>query len=170
MKLAIAILIAAFCSIPAKAQTVYTYESSSGINGQFALFGPAIVSTMPIAVDPLAFFFIAGGTVFDQYDSTGHFEIGTDSNGAIDHWWLDVTNGTNSFFSEFYGSAFEATDAVQANGVNTSYLQGDAGKWLIAEQPPNPVIPTPEPATWLETVLGIMGLIGFAVMKRKAIR
>lgn len=153
MKLALAILIATFCSIPAKAQTEYTYIGNGGISGQFALFGPAIVSTMPIAVDPLAYFFIAGGTVFDQYDSTGHFEIGTDSNGAIDHWWLNVTNGTNSFFSEFYGSAFEATDAIQANGVNTSYLQGDAGNWLIAEQPPNPVIPTPEPATW--TMLGI---------------
>jgi hypothetical protein len=160
MKLAIAVMFGVLCCLPAKAQTVYQYLGNDGINGTFTLFGPQIVSTMPIAVDPLAYFFTTGNTIFDQANSTAYFYIGTTASGAVDNWWVDIGNGTNSFFSEFYGSGTEATDAIQANGVDTAYLGGDAGKWLITSEPQsNTVVPTPEPSEWLEIAIGFGALI-----------
>jgi hypothetical protein len=166
-------LVIAFLMIAAsaKADTVYTYTGNDGINGRFVLFGAPVVSEMPVAVDPLTYFFTAGNQVFDSSNSTAYFEIGTTSNGTIDDWLFSAKNQTDgSFFSEFYGSGSEATDAVQYNGVNTAYLEGDAGNWLIAEIPPDPIIPTPEPSEWLSMIAGIAGLLWLAHRKGLVLR
>jgi hypothetical protein len=159
MKWILTVVFGMLLALPAKAQTTYTYDGNSDISGEFTLFGSPVISTMPIAVDPLTYFFMADGVLFDQANSTAYFEIGTTDSGSIDHWWLDANNGTNSFLTEFTGSQFEATDSVQQNGANISYSQGDAGSWLITPQ--SKPVSTPEPSEWIMMGEGALWLLWY---------
>lgn len=102
MKYLPALIIAVLCAIPAKADTIYTYsgntpqsdpsaygarysQGSTAIDGEFIL--PATFVSPPYgqaAVDPLAFFFTDGATIFNQNNSVGYFSLMTTPAGLVD--------------------------------------------------------------------------------------
>lgn len=158
MKWAIIAVLAALCAIPAKADTIYKYagnpRGNAEINGEFIL--PATFVSPPYgqaAVDPLAFFFTDGAAIFNQNNSVGYFSLMTTPAGLVDQWHVLILEGSDWLYTEFGGSADEATDSSQA-----MYIEGDKGSWTVTQ--------TPEPRTWL--LLGMACGLLFLFRKRMA--
>ncbi|MGH9690041.1 MAG: hypothetical protein ACRD4C_02860 [Candidatus Acidiferrales bacterium] len=75
------------------------------------------------SIDPDAFSFTVDGVTFDQSNSTLFLEASADQSGNISEWDVVGGEGEYGFYTEFYGSAFEATDAFSVDDQLAAYQQ-----------------------------------------------
>jgi hypothetical protein len=142
----------------ASADSVWTYTGNTMTGCNCALDGTVTLDGFGNAI------------AADFTDGTHDLTLAT-STGFIHHspqtgadpfmtWTVSLDNGAFSFFSQFTGSAFEATDSSFNDNTQSLFglLEGNHGVW-------NPVlVATPEPATGL---LVVSGLLFAGLMRRR---
>ncbi len=156
------ILLAIFCLLvfvgTASADSVWIYTGNTMTGCNCALDGSVTLDSSGNATE---WDFTDGTHELTQGNSNGfvHHSPQTGAN-PFQQWTLSLDNGGFQFFSQFTGSAFEATDLSFNDFAMTKFgfLQGDHGLWTPG------VIATPEPATGL-LIAG--GLLFAGLMRRK---
>jgi hypothetical protein len=101
-----------------------------------------------------------GTHALTQLTSTGFVHHSSQAGNPFQSWTVLIDDGAFEFFSQFTGSAFEATDLSfnDVAGTQFGFLQGNHGVWSQG------TIATPEPATGL---LVASGLLFVGLMRRK---
>jgi hypothetical protein len=143
----------------ASADSVWTYTGSTMTGCNCALDGSV---TLDSSGNATAWDFTDGTHELTQLTSTGfvHHSPQTGAN-PFQTWTVSIDNGASLFFSQFTGSAFEATDLSfdDVAGTKFGFLQGNHGVWT-----PSSTVASPEPATGL---LLAGGLLCVGLMRRK---
>lgn len=144
----------------ASADSVWIYTGNTMAGCNCALDGTV---TLDSSGNATAWDFTDGTHELTQITSTGFIhhspQTGVD---PFQTWTVSLDNGAFLLFSQFTGSAFEATDLSFNDAAQSQFgfLQGDHGVWTAG------VIATPEPATGLLVAGGLL-LAGLMRRKRK---
>jgi len=160
MKILLAIFSLLVFVSTASADSVWTYTVNTMTGCNCALDGSV---TLDSSGNATAWDFTDGTHDLTQLTSTGfiHHSPQTGSN-PFQTWTVALDNGAFELFSQFTGSAFEATDLSfnDATQGQFGFLQGDHGVWTPG------VVATPEPATGLLVAGGLL-LAGIFRRKRR---
>jgi PEP-CTERM motif len=144
----------------ASADSIWTYAGNTMTGCNCALDG---IVTLDSSGNATAWDFTDGTHVLTQLTSTG-FINHSPQTGAnpFQTWTVSIDNGAFLFFSQFVGSAGEATDLSFDDVAQSEFgfLQGNHGIWT-----PSLTVATPEPATGL---LLAGGLLCVGLMRRKS--
>ena len=142
----------------ASADSVWTYTGNTMTGCNCALDGTV---TLDSSGDATAWDFTDGSHELTQLTSSGfiHHSPLTGSD-LFQTWTIFLDNGAFTLFSQFTGSAFEATDSMLNDSTQGKFgfIQGDHGVWAPG------VVATPEPATGL---LLASGLLFVSLTRRK---
>jgi hypothetical protein len=142
----------------ASADSVWTYTGNTMTGCNCALDGTV---TLDSSGNATAWDFTDGTHDLTQATSTGfiHHSPQTGADPFM-MWTVSLDNGAFSFFSQFTGSASEATDSSFNETSQTlfGFLQGNRGVWAAE------TVATPEPATGL---LVASGLLFVSLMRRR---
>jgi len=128
------------------------------LTGYFTVAGMLLTPTLngTIPVDPISFSFTDGIDTLNNSNATISLSVSTDAAGNIFEWFVNIdgTSGLESY-SEFYGSATEATDGVYMTGAAgpSAYLEGHRGTWSVS---------VPEPSALLLFAIGLLAFVGAA--------
>jgi PEP-CTERM motif len=149
-------LVVAMLFIPAlaRADSIWTYQGNS-TSGQpqlafppdtcgCALSGSVLLDT---SLNVLSYSFTDGAVTLNQSNSTIVLAPMGNQLGLFGEWWLNITGGGTFLFSEFNGSADEATDS----GTGGLDVVGNRGTWTE-------VVSTPEPGSLLLLGAGLAAL------------
>jgi hypothetical protein len=141
----------------ASADSVWTYTGNTMTGCNCALDGSVTLNSSGNAT---VWDFTDGTHTLTQANSVGAIHPpGTDPNQFFPTaWFVSLAGNGINLFSQFDGSAFEATDSSSVNGVIFGFLEGNKGVWTSG------VVATPEPATGL-LVAG--GLLFAGIIRRK---
>jgi hypothetical protein len=166
-RLGMKVLLGMFLSLSfagmASADTVWTYAGNT-MNG-FVFSDQAFTEpdchcslngtvTMDASMNAIAWSFTDGTHTLSNLNSTGAIDPFEQSSIAFSTWFVSLSGGGINFFSQFDGSAGEATDSSSVNGTLFGYEEGNHGIWTET-------VATAEPATGLLVGLGlaVAGLI-----------
>lgn len=142
----------------ASADSVWTYTGNTMTGCNCALDGTV---TLDSSGDATAWDFTDGTHELTQLTSTGFVHHGPQTGAnPFQTWTVLIDDGAFEFFSQFTGSAFEATDLSFNDAAQNKFgfLEGDHGVWAQG------AVVTPEPATGL---LVASGLLFGGLMRRK---
>jgi hypothetical protein len=180
VEIAVACSLFVVASCPAaSADTVYTYTGnpfdrfSAGaacpplcsISGSFTLAEP-LPDNLPFftLVSPLSFSFTDGSTTITQANqSSTAFALGTDSQGNIGAWEVEVNSGSSpANFLElstgnFRGDSEDSTCKGLPCTIDLAFILDTAGKWTSTS--------VPEPSSLLLFGPGFLGLVAFCRRK-----
>lgn len=144
----------------ASADSVWTYTGNTMTGCNCALDGTV---TLDNSGNATAWDFTDGTHDLTQATSTGfiHHSPPTGADPFLT-WTVSLHNGAFDLFSQFSGSAFEATDSSFNESSQSLYgfLQGNHGVWAQG------TAATPEPATGLLVASGLL-LVGLVRRKRR---
>ncbi len=143
----------------ASADSVWTYTGNSMSGCNCALDGTV---TLDSSGDATAWDFTDGTHELTQLTSSGSVNHSSQLGNPFQTWKILIDDGTFEFFSQFTGSAFEATDLSlnDVAGTQFGFLQGNHGVWSQG------TVATPEPATGLLVASGLL-FVGLMRRKRK---
>jgi hypothetical protein len=156
MKALILTLALAVLGITASADTVWNYQGNNSSDPEVGIANPCHCAMMASITlndmgTPVAWSFTDGLETANQTNSTlaMSFGFGPHPTDILGQWFINVSGiqPDDSFFSEFYGSQFEATDS--ADGL---YVQGNRGVWTDAAA-------VPEPGTLALLLFPVIGLL-----------
>ena len=184
------LMLAAFPSTSALADTVYTYTGNTFdrgiavgtplpdgpftandfVSGSFTVSTPlapnmVVPGTLQsIVTIPTAFNFSDGYETFSNTTAVNSFfEFGTDGAGNITSWWVQILG--NAGFSEidtndFHGYVFDLGSAAPLDLTQGGVLSNDPGTWTSDAPPITPSTVTPEPSSLFLLGTGALGLVG----------
>jgi hypothetical protein len=145
---------------------VYTGNTMNGYVFSEQSFGAANCNC---ALDGTVTLDASGNAVAWDFDGT-HTLTNLNSTGAIDPfeqsstpfatWFVSLSGGGNEFFSQFTGSAGEATDFSTTGGMGFGYEEGNHGTWALDS------VGAAEPATGLLVGLGL-AVVGLMRRRKK---
>jgi hypothetical protein len=164
MKLVLGILLGLMVAGTALADTTWDYagntmngfifsqQSFGGPNCNCALDGTVTLDASGSAV---SWNFTDGTHTLSNLNSTGVINPFEQSSTPFATWFVSLSGGGTQFFSQFFGSAGEATDFSAVNGTGFGYEEGNHGTWSMEP------VGAAEPATGLFLGLGlaVMGLM-----------
>lgn len=141
----------------ASADSVWTYTGNTMTGCNCALDGTVTLDSSGAAT---AWDFTDGTHELTQLTAAGFVHHSSEAGNPFQTWTVLIDDGAFQFFSQFTGSAFEATDVSfnDVAGTQFGFLQGNHGVWAQG------VVATPEPATGL---LLASGLLFAGLVRRK---
>jgi hypothetical protein len=169
MKLVLGILLGLMVASTASADTTWDYtgntmngfvfsqQSFSAANCNCALDGSV---TLDAGGNAVAWSFTDGTHILTNLNSTGVINPFEQSSTPFATWFVSLSGGGTKFFSQFAGSAAEATDFSTVNGVGFGYEEGDHGTWSMDS------FGAAEPATGLFLGLGL-AVVGLMRRRKK---
>jgi hypothetical protein len=136
---------------------VFSQQDFSGANCNCALDGTVTLDASGNAVSPD---FTDGTHTLTNLNSTGAINPFEQSSTPFATWFVSLSGSGTQFFSQFFGSASEATDSSSVSGVGFGYEEDNHGTWSM-----NPV-GAAEPATGLLVGLGL-AVVGLMRRRKK---
>jgi len=160
MKHKLTLAAALLCAAAANADEIYTYQGNAldtggAVSGSFTLPDalPGLLDNSQIT--PQDFSFTWNGYKFNESNTKlAQFFIATNEDGSIATWNITLVRGAAVLLTEYYGSAFEATDAV-LTGHALALEEGNRGSWTFADPP----AATPEPSTLAFLFVGLLAIL-----------
>jgi hypothetical protein len=116
-------------------------------------------------ITPQSFAFTWDTRTFDQSNTSmlAQFFFSTDADGNVFTWNVTLETGAASLVTEYYGSAFEATDSF-FSGQFLAFEEGNRGSWTHADPPSA----TPEPSTIAFLFAALVFAVIRPILRRKA--
>lgn len=136
---------------------VFSQQDFNGANCNCALDATV---TLNVSGNAVAWDFTDGTHTLTNLNSTGTIDPFEQSSTPFATWFVSLSGGGTQFFSQFFGSAGEATDFSSVNGVGFGYEEGNHGTWALGP------VGAAEPATGLLVGLGL-AVVGLMRRRKK---
>jgi hypothetical protein len=136
---------------------VFSQQDFSGANCSCALDATVTLNASGNAV---AWDFTDGTHTLTNLNSTGTIDPFEQSATPFATWFVSLSGSGTQFFSQFFGSAGEATDFSSVNGMGFGYEEGNHGTWSMGP------VGAAEPATGLLVGLGL-AVVGLTRRRKK---